>query len=164
MQLNEHFYSFTDMLILQMSWTVNESLWNIGILLHKQATLGKQFRPECNKTWFVKNTWDWHLSKRVQPKLARNYFKFSWLGNWQRWIDFSAHPCFTLGPDKIETSTPDQEEIWTWNYHKSGEKWSRNSYFEISPCRKKVSFVTKPLFFWGKNLPLYYSIGNFWQT
>ena len=23
------------------------ALWNIGILLHKQATLGKHFRPEC---------------------------------------------------------------------------------------------------------------------
>ena len=25
----------------------SQALWNIGILLHKQATLGKHFGPEC---------------------------------------------------------------------------------------------------------------------
>ena len=28
-------------------------LWNIGILLHKQATLGKHFEPECMEGYGV---------------------------------------------------------------------------------------------------------------
>ena len=29
------------------------ALWNIGILLHKQATLGKHFRPECTSAFLL---------------------------------------------------------------------------------------------------------------
>ena len=50
------------------------ALWNIGILLHKQATLGKHFRPECRILAVVRRRR--RNSKKTISRSHQFYFPF----------------------------------------------------------------------------------------
>ena len=59
------------------------ALWNIGILPHKQATLGKHFEPKCMKK-FEKYVLETPEHKILLQKIYKNIIEKCSVGNSQK--------------------------------------------------------------------------------